>query len=388
MPWERPSRLRHIHAIGVDKMGTLADADKRDLLRLENLDTDIFPDADAVAYTQRSASQDKDNSYLPFIGQLRLRRAVAEHVSQASGVDYTAEHNCVISAGGLSGILNVLLATVDEGQEVIVTDPTYRGLTNRIALAGGIPKYVPFIFRPCQEWKLDLEALKAAVTPQTRAMLLMSPSMPSGGYFDREDWRLICQLCVDHDILLILDAAMERLVFDGRTVYHPAGFPGMPERTVTVGSASKELRMIGWRVGWIVGPARLIPDITAVLLANVIVPVGIAQDAVAIALEKSKNSLSDYVGELQARRDLVMSELDGLSFGVPAGGWSMLLRVSDYGLTSNEAVERLLRQGVCVTGMDGWGQEYGAGLVRLVFSNEPPGRLQGLGNKVRRALEA
>ena len=105
----RPDRLKHITGIGVDRMGSIADASGADFLRLENLDVDIPPDGDAVLRTQRAVGIDADNSYLPFVGQRRLRDIAAHHVSQASGVAYSGERNCVISAGGLSGILNVLL---------------------------------------------------------------------------------------------------------------------------------------------------------------------------------------------------------------------------------------------------------------------------------------
>ena len=103
----RPARLKHMVGIGVDRMGSIADASGADFLRLENLDVDIPPDGDAVLRTQRAAGMDADNSYLPFVGQCRLRDIAARHVSQASGIAYSGERNCVISAGGLSGILNV-----------------------------------------------------------------------------------------------------------------------------------------------------------------------------------------------------------------------------------------------------------------------------------------
>jgi N-succinyldiaminopimelate aminotransferase len=380
----RPARLQHIAGIGVDRMGSIADASGGDFLRLENLDVDIPPDPEAVERTRQAASLDADNSYLPFVGQTHLRDAAAAHVSRLSGVDYSGG-NCVISAGGLSGILNVLLATIEVGDEVIVTDPTYAGLINRVRLAGGLPRFVPFSFQPGGEWKLDGEKLSAAVGPKTRAMLLMSPSMPSGGMLDAGDWALVADLCVEHDLLLILDSAMERLVFDGRPVIHPAGLPGMAERTITIGSSAKELRMIGWRVGWIVAPESYLPDLVAVSLANVVVPVGIAQDAAAIALERS-HTLPDYVGELQARRDTVLAELDGLPVGVPGGGWSLLLCVSDYGIDGATMSERLLKHGVCATTMTGWGVTHGAQYIRFVFANEPVRRLKLLGSRVRAAL--
>jgi aspartate/methionine/tyrosine aminotransferase len=369
-------------------MGSIADASGRDLLRLENLDVDIPPDADAIALTRNAADDDAANSYLPFVGQLRLREAAARHVARMSGVAYSGERNCIVSAGGLSGILNVLLATVEVGDEVIVTDPTYAGLLNRVRLAGGVPTFAPFRFSPGAEWRLDRDVLRAAVHSNTRAMLLMSPSMPSGAVLGEEDWSLVAALCREHDLLLILDAAMERLVFDGRRVVHPAGLPGMVERTIIVGSASKELRMIGWRVGWIVAPEAFMPDITAVSLANVVVPVGIAQDAVALALECSETTIGPYVAELQARRDLIAEELAGLPFGMPGGGWSMLLRVSDAGIDGATMAQRLLDQGVCATPMGGWGETHGDAYIRFVFANEPRSRLVGLGTRVRAALRS
>ena len=384
----RPARLAQIAGIGVDRMGALADAAGRDLLRLENLDVNIAPDPEAVARTRRAAETDDDNSYLPFVGQTRLRRVAASHVARLSGVDYDGERNCVISAGGLSGLLNVLLATVEVGDEVILTDPTYAGLINRVRLAGGVPRFVPFAFRPGEAWTLDRDALAAAVGSRTRALLLMSPSMPSGGTLDAGDWALVAELCRRHDLLLILDAAMERLLFDGRAVIHPAGLAGMAERTISVGSAAKELRMIGWRVGWIVAPEAYLPDLVAVSLANVVVPVGLAQDAVAIALERSSETLPAYVAELERRRDVLLKELDGLPVGVPAGGWSLLLRTSDFGLDGAALSRRLLDQGVAATDMAGWGETHGAQYLRFVFANETAERLAGLGDKVRRALDA
>lgn len=403
MPRHRPRRLDYIQGIGVDKMGSLADAASgQDYLRLENLDVDIPPDPEALVHSEQAVRQDENNSYLPFTGQVHLRDIAAEHVSRLSGVQYDGQRNCTISAGGLSGILNVLLATVEEGDEVIMTDPTYRGLINRVLLAGGVPRYVPFTFQPGGNWKLDQEALKSAVTSKATAMLLMSPSMPSGGYLDEQDWKLVSELCVSNDLLLINDTAMERLLFDNRPVINPAGLPGMAERTITVGSSAKELRMIGWRVGWIVGPEDVMKDVAAVSMANVVVPVGIAQEAVAIALERSwgtksisklgsnssmSESMVEYVAELQARRDVIISELSGLPVGVPAGGWSLLLRVSDFGIDGNEASKRLLKQGVCATSMDGWGGADAGKYIRFVFSNEPRDRLKGLGAKVREALD-
>src|SRR6266851_4393412 len=167
-----------------------------------------------------------------------------------SGVSYDAGRNVVISAGGMHGILNVLLALVETGDEVILTDPIYIGIVNRVRLAGGIPKFVPYV-KNGREWALDRDALRRAVTPQTRAVLVVSPSMPSGAYLSADDWEAIAAIVRERRIWLINDTALERILFDGRAVIGPSG---VADRLITVGTASKELRMIGWRVGWIVAP--------------------------------------------------------------------------------------------------------------------------------------
>ena len=382
----RPARLAGMTGIGVDKMGHLADAaGGADVLRLENLDTDVPPHPAAVEATRRAVVDDASNSYLPFVGQTRLRRAVAAHVARLSGAPCDGERNVLISAGGLSGILNVLLALVDTGDEVILTDPTYVGLINRVRLAGGVPRLVPFV-KDRGDWTLDRDALRQSVGDRTRAFLLMSPSMPSGGVLTREDWLAVADIVRERRLWLVHDTAMQRILFDGRTVVDPAGLPGMAERTITVGSASKELRLIGWRVGWIAAPEPLLPDLALVSMGNVVVPVGIAQTAAAVALEAGDEDVARATATWQARRDLILREMEGLPVLRPAGGWSLLVDGAPLGLTGAEMSRRLFDQArIAATPMEGWGEVNGAQLLRLVFANEPVERLRGIGDKARRA---
>jgi aspartate/methionine/tyrosine aminotransferase len=372
--------------IGVDRVGGLADAlGGASILRFENLDTDLRPHPRVIDATREALADDRNNSYLPFVGQTRLREAASAHVARLSGVPYSAR-NVVISAGGLSGILNVLLALVDTGDEVVLTDPTYIGLINRVRLAGGVPRLAPFV--PHRgEWCLDVDALRRAVGPKTRALLLMSPSMPSGGVLRRDEWEAAVALARECDLWLIYDAAMERILYDGRPYVHPASLPGAADHVVTVGAASKELRMIGWRVGWIVAPERLIPDVALVSMGNVVVPVGIAQEAAAVALELGDADIRAAVAEWARRRDALLGELAGLPVTTPGGGWSLLLDGTPLGLTGAEMSRRLLgHAGVAATPMDGWGERNGGQFLRFVFANEPVERIRGAGARIKAAL--
>jgi len=391
MARHRPARLKDMPGIGVDRMGDTADAlADPAVLRMENLDTDIPPYGPAVAATRRAAAEDAANSYLPFLGQDHLRRAAAAHVNRLAGRDYDWRRSCVISAGGLSGILNVLLATVDVGDEVILTDPAYAGLLNRVRLAGGVPRLAPLI--PGKDgWRLDLAAFReAAAQPRVRAVLMMSPSMPTGSVLSEEEWGAVAEACRSHDLLLIYDAAMERILFDGRAVLHPARLPGMAERTVTIGSASKELRMIGWRIGWVVGPPEIVADVGLVGISNVVCQVGIAMEAAAVALEAPEADVRDAAAEWQRRRDVILRELAGVVPAIPPhGGWSLLLDMGAKGLTGEQGSRLFLEKAkIAATPMVNWGGPDTARYLRLVFANEPCARLEGIGERVRRALSA
>ncbi len=152
---------------------------------MENLDTDLPLPPEAVPVTE-NLTPAASNSWLPLTGDLDLRAAISEFLATRAGYRFDPEREIVITSGGMVGLLDVALAVVDPGDEVIVSDPTYAGIVNRIHLAGGIPRFAPFRVVD-SEWRLDRDALVAAIGPKPRAMLPMSPSMPSGGWFDEQD---------------------------------------------------------------------------------------------------------------------------------------------------------------------------------------------------------
>jgi N-succinyldiaminopimelate aminotransferase len=381
------SRLQGMAGIGVDTVGELADgaADPR-LLRLENLDTDIPPPPGVIEATRAAADRDDCNSYLPFMGSDALRETVAEHVSRLSTIPYDWRRSVMITAGGLNGILNCLLALLEPGDEVIMPDPIYIGLINRVRLAGGVPVFVPYQVTD-GEWRFDRLALARAVSPRTKVFLMMSPAMPTGAVLSREDWMSIAELCVRTQAWLLYDAAMERLLFDDAEYVHPASLPGMRERTITVGAVSKEYRMIGWRVGWVVAPPAIANDIGLVTISNVVCPVGIAQDAARVALLSPAGDFVAMVDELHHRRDVLLAELVDLPVVIPRGGWSLLLDCRPLGYTAREFSKRLFeRAQIAATPMVGWGGARSADFIRFVFANESVTRLQGLRARLDSAL--
>ncbi|MGN9906571.1 pyridoxal phosphate-dependent aminotransferase [Phytohabitans sp. LJ34] len=379
--------MTDIVGFGIDRVARNADrvTARWPVLRLENLDTDLPLPPEAVPVTAAALSTPPANSWLPFTGDLDLRAAIADLLVDRTGHHYDPAEEIVVTSGGTEAALDCLLATIDPGDEVVLGDPTYAGLVNRVRLVGGVPRFAPYRVVG-GEWRLDLDALRAAVGPATRALLLMSPSMPSGAVLDEEEWRAVCDLCRERDLLLVYDGAMERLLFDGRPFVHPVREPGMAERTLVIGSLSKEFRMIGWRVGWVAGPRSLVEHVGWAHVYNTTTPVGIARAAATAVLRGDHTHVTAAAAELQRRRDTILTGLAGLPLVRPAGGWSLLLDTVAMGVDPAEASRRLLRDGaVAATAMTGWGDAVAARHIRFVFSAEPVDRLATLPERLAAA---
>jgi aspartate/methionine/tyrosine aminotransferase len=377
-------RLEHIPGFNIDRVAAAA-GDDPDVLRMENLDTDIAPPADAMDATRAAIGEDEANSWLPFTGRDDLKEAVAAQIERRGGPRYDGPREIVITCGEGDAMLDALFCLTDPGDEVVLTDPTYAGMLNRVRLVGGVPRLVPLVVID-GDWRLDLEALTSSVSERTRVVFINNASFPSGWVANDAEWDAITTICRERGLWLLYWGGFEGVLFDGRPVRHPAALPGMRDLTVTVGSPTFEQRMIAWRIGWVVAPGELVNDVSRVHIYNGLVASGFAQIGTRVALGVANDDLSAANAELQRRRDATMHQLEGLPVTRAAGGWSLLLDVASLGLDSSEVSERLLRQKVAATPMQGWGGPIADRHVRFVFSNEPVERLALLGDRVRQAL--
>lgn len=314
-----------------------------------------------------------------------LKDAVAAYIERRGGPHYDGRREIVITNGEGDAMLDALFCLTDPGDEVILTDPTYAGMLNRVRLAGAVPRLVPL--RPAaREWRLDVNALQSAVTGRSRAVFINNASFPSGWVANDSELEAIASVCRERDLWLLYWGGFEGVLYDGRRVRHPASLSGMRDRTVTVGAPSFEQRMIAWRVGWVVAPGELVKDVSRVHIYNGLVPSGFAQVGTRVALGLPDEDLAAANAEWQRRRDETLRQLDGLPVVRAAGGWSLLLDVSSLGLDCADVSLRLLEQKVAATPMRGWGGEIADRYVRFVFSNEPVARLAMLGDRVRAAV--
>jgi aspartate/methionine/tyrosine aminotransferase len=379
-------RLRDIPGFNIDRVAAAA-GDDPDVLRLENLDTDLAPPPEAVEATRAAVGEDEANSWLPFTGRDDLKEAVAAFIERRGGPRYDGPREIVITCGEGDAMLDALHCLTDPGDEVILTDPTYAGMLNRVRLVGAVPRLVPLRVVD-GDWRLDLEVLAGAVGDRTRVVFVNNASFPSGWVASSAEWDAIASICREHDLWLLYWAGYEGVLFDGRTVQHPAALPGMRDRTVTIGSPTLEQRMIAWRIGWIVAPGELANDVSRVHIYNGLVASAFNQIGTRVALTIADDGLDSATAEWQRRRDETMRQLEGLPAVRAAGGWSLLLDVAALGLDCVDVSDALLAQKVAATPMRGWGGDVADRHVRLVFSNEPVERLARLGERLRSALAA
>jgi aspartate/methionine/tyrosine aminotransferase len=379
--FKRAQRLKDVRGFGIDRLANAADA-RADVLRLENLDTDLPLPPEAIPETIRGLETPEANSWLPFTGDRDLRAAISDFLAERTGRRYDPEREIIVTSGGTTALLEIMLAVVDPGDEVLLTDPTYAGIVNRVRLTGGRPLLAPYRVEG-GEWRLDLDAFAAAAASRPVLAVLMSPSMPSGAVLTHDEWAAVANILGEHQVPLLYDAAMERLLFDGRELVHPLHFDGMDERTVIAGSLSKEHRMIGWRVGWVAGPAELVESVGWMHVYNTTMPTGIARAAATAVLRGDQGHVADAVRELERRRDVILEALDGWPLIRPAGGWSLLIDAVEMGTTASELSRALIDQAaIAATPMTGWGREVADRHVRLVFSAEPVERLETIRERV------
>ena len=377
-------RQESIPGFNIDRVAAAA-GDDPDVLRMENLDTDLSVPAGVEEATREAVGRLPANSWLPFDGKLEMKQAVADFIERRSGTRYDPLGEVVITGGDGDAMLNALLVTVDPGDEVIVTDPTYAGIVNRVRLANGVPRFAPL--SPGEAgWRLDADGLAAAVTDRTRAVFVMSPSLPSGWVASQDEWEAIADVCRRHDLWLISMTWWEGIVFDGLPVISAASLADIRDRLIVVGSVSLEHRMIGWRIGWTVGPERIRSELSKTQIYNALVPSAILQAGARVALSEPPEDLREIVAELQRRRDETLRQLDDFPVVPSSGGWSLLMDTAAMGIDCADASKRMLEQKVAATQMRGWGDRVADRYLRFVYSREPLERLALLGERARAAL--
>jgi N-succinyldiaminopimelate aminotransferase len=292
-----------------------------------------FPDTDGPAEIRRAAADavmhGRGNQYPPGPGIPELRQAIAAHQRRFYGLEVDPDTEVLVTAGATEAVAAALLALVEPGDEVIAFEPYYDSYAACIALAGGVR--VPVTLR-APAFRPDLDAVRAAVTPHTRLILLNSPHNPTGSVFSRAELAAIAELACERDLLVISDEVYEHMVYSGEHV--PIGsLPGMAGRTVSVSSAGKTFSLTGWKVGWVTATPDLVAAVRAVKQFLTYVSAGPFQYAITEGLALPDSYFAAISRDLRERRDLLCEGLSAAGFTVypPAGTYFVTTDISQLG---------------------------------------------------------
>ena len=298
-----------------------------------------FPDtggpSEVREAAERAIAEGHGDQYPPAHGYPDLRAAISEHQQRFYGLEVDPDRGVVVTTGATEAIAATVLGLVEPGDQVMVLDPYFDLYAAVIGLAGAERVAVPLT---ADRLRPDLGAMRAAVTPRTRMLLLNSPHNPTGVVFTPAEIEELARFAVEHDLLVLADEAYEHLWFDDNVHVPIAGLPGMWERTVTVGSGGKSFSFTGWKVGWASGPAELIGAVRVVRQHLSYVSGGPFQDAMAVGLRLPDAYFDGFRADLAAKRDRLCAGLDALGFRVipPQGTYFATTDVRPLGFTDGD----------------------------------------------------
>lgn len=323
---------------------------------------------DAMVDSLRSGKM----QYTAWSGMPALRRAIAGKLERENGTQADPEHEIMVTSGAQEALMTVLMTILDPGDEVLIADPHYGVYTRAAKIAGATMVRIPTT--RANDYVPTLASIEAAITLNSKAMIVVSPSNPTGAVFDRATLEGILALAQRHDLLIISDEIYEHYLFDGAEHISFASLPDARERTITINSLSKGYALTGIRVGYIVASAPLIHAMLPFHHAMTICAPITAQYGAIAALEADRDWFVPILTEYDRRRRLWLDTLDraGIPYARPRGAYYVAVDVSGYGLALPTLIERARSEAGLLLGAGG------AGLLRGSLMQTSPSLEEGL----------
>ena len=312
-----------------------------------------------------AALEENYTHYTPVGGSLSLREAISDKLQKENGLAY-APADILVSNGAKQSLCNVVMALIDEGDEVIIPAPYWVSYPQMVLLAGGTPVYVETGIE--QGFKMTPEQLEKAITPRTRMLILCSPSNPTGAVYSKEELKALADVILRHeDVLVVSDEIYEHLNYVGAHA-SIASFEGMRERTVIINGVSKAYAMTGWRIGFLAAPKWIVSACSMLQGQYTSGPCSVSQKAAEEAWRGSQACVEEMRQAFERRRNLLVGllrEIPGLEVNVPDGAFYLFPKCSSFFgksdgtnviKTSTDLAMYLLEKGhVAVVGGDAFG---------------------------------
>jgi aspartate aminotransferase len=342
------------------------EAEGRDIIHLEIGEPD-FDTPEHVKDAGIASIRKNRTHYTPAQGIADLRDAVVAHIAKSRGVEVKRE-NVLISPGAKPMIAMTLMALLNPGDEVVIPDPAYPAYRSIVTYVGAIPVSVPLLEH--KGFRLELDALEAAITPRTKMIIINSPHNPTGGILTKEDVDGIADIARRRDLLVMTDEIYNRHCYDAEFVSY-YGRCGMPERTILIDGWSKAWAMTGWRLGFGVMPAYIADAVGALLLNTVSCTTTFVQDAGIAALTGPDAPVKAMRDEFLRRRNLLvdgLNKIPGISCQLPGGAFYVFPNISAIDGDDIKVANHLLNDGgVAALGGSTFGPN-GKGFLRFSYA--------------------
>ena len=338
------------------------------------------PDFDTPEYIKRAAEQalaEGKVHYTSNFGLMELRQAIADKLKRENNVDYTASE-VLVTVGLSEAVFAVLAAILEEGDEILVPDPVWLNYINVPNLLGA--KAVTYGLTEETGFQMNLEEVKAKITPKTRAIVIITPNNPTGGVLSEDVLKELAEIAVSNDLMVISDEVYERLVYDGAKHISIASLPGMKERTFTMNGMSKAYAMDGWRLGYVAAPEEYILAMNKFHQHNTTCAPNFVQVAAIAALTQEGDEVQEMVKEYQRRRDYAVkaiNEIPGLHCECPKGAFYIFINCKSLNMKSADLSAYLLEEAkIALVPGDVFGPG-GEGYLRMSFANSYENVVEG-----------
>jgi len=331
------------------------------------------PDFDTPQHIKDAAKRALDEGHVHYTsnyGIPELREAIAEKLSRENNIVADPAAEIIVTVGTNEAIAVTMLALIDPGDQVLIPDPAWLHYFYCVQLAGGIPVHVPL--RAENAFQLDPSDLRRAITPKTKMIVVNSPQNPTGAVLGQPVLAEIAQIASENNLLILSDEIYEKILYDGVKHFSIASIPGMAERTITANGFSKTYSMTGWRIGYVAAKREFTDAMIRVHQYTATSATSFAQFGALAACRGAQDCVRDMVKEFDRRRQFLtqaLAKMDGLECVNPQGAFYAFPSIKRLNVSSDALALYLLRQaGVAVVPGSAFG-EFGAGFLRLAYSN-------------------
>lgn len=380
----------------VEYSGTLKVSDRIRQLTSQGIEVINFGGGGSLDNTPRAVKEATkraiDDGYganlTEVAGIFELRDSIARKTLAEGGPRYDPHTQIMVTVGAKTPIVMAMEAILDPGDEVVILDPFWTSYKPMVDLARGVPKIAPL--RKDEKFTVDADAIRNALSPRTKMLILNSPSNPIGRVFSRQELEEISAIAIAHDLIVLSDECYKELAYEGNTHFSIASFPGMRDRTIVIYSFGKAYTMFGWRVGYAAGNEQIIKTMLTIQSNLVSCPTTFAQKGALAAFEESQSDLAQTIKIYKKLRDITVSRLKaikGISCPVPEFGYCAFPDVSGLAESADALAEYLLEKwNIAVTPGSVFGNA-GKAHLRISYRHDELYLEKGL-NLLEEALES